>query len=801
MLSGRLGGRTTSRSRLRRRITTWACAVLLPGLVASAADDDWRATMDARVEALKRKLPARAPMTGRGMPTKLGLLYLMGSVESEGFYRMARAGYVPIVKTDHHSADRSAEVAKHDARAIWILSLGGAFHPDKESPAETAERTYRELVEKFSRIPKEWRGRIDFISLAPCMWQPGDEKTARWYSEMLCELLPRFQDLGPRPIVLNSGVGGLPVGDPPEVLEAMIPGLRLAHHLGGAWGCHGYTLKYTMDEDEESWYSLRYRRAYAFFREHAPDLMTFPMILLEGGVDKAGDPDKDGYLARGPIEKYTEWLAWYDSQLRKDDYVLGVTLFKIGAPSIWKSFDLEPVIPWLYDYCREAYATRGAPNGVWGRLNLLPVPGVHTGGENSANAPASAEGTTMNRPLATMLRPLTACAALAAAPLLATAEVGGGTTDAPQGDAFAVDLYRRLAAGKGNIFFSPHSISSALAMTWAGARDGTREEMRKVLGFEGDPDEVHAAFERLQRVLEEGAKEGGYELTVANALWGQKGFEFLDEYLAILKERYGASLNTLDFRAAAESARETINRWVEDRTHGRIRDLLKPGTITAATRLVLTNAIYFKGKWSAPFDPQATREEPFHVDSSREVSADLMHREDLFAYGESGGVQVIELPYQGDDVSMVVLLPKERDGLAGLEEGLTPASLRKALGSIRRRKVSVYLPKFEMSSEFSLVDTLSKMGMPGAFRLPPADFSGMTGEKNLFISAVVHKAFVAVDEEGTEAAAATGIGLSVTSAVAPPPPVFRADHPFVFLIRHRPTGTILFMGRVVDPTA
>ena len=340
--------------------------VTQPGRLATAVLLIWAAVtvawcdtvIEARVAGLVRTLPRRAPLTGRGLPSKLGLLYLMGDAESAGFFRLAESGYVPIVKTCESCADRGWAVKRHNPRAVWVVGVGVSLDAKKQTPREAAEAVYRHVSERFAKVPAEMRARVDFLGVAPNMWEPKSVEDARWYSEYLCELLPHARAWGPRPVVLNSGVGGLPVGDNPAVLDAMAPGLRLAHHLGGAWACHGYTLDYSKDAEHESWYSLRYRRAYDHFRTHHPDLMTFPMILLEGGVDKAGDPDKDGYLARGDLRRFADWLAWYDREIMKDDQVLGVTLFKIGSPGTWKSFDLEPMTPWLFEHHRGARASR-----------------------------------------------------------------------------------------------------------------------------------------------------------------------------------------------------------------------------------------------------------------------------------------------------------------------------------------------------------------------------------------------------------------------------------------------------------
>lgn len=315
-------------------------------LIAAPAHAD----VDQRVDALLKRLPPRPCLTGKMMPSKLGVLYLLGSVESQGMYDLADSGLLPIIKTGGVTPDRAWRAIQHNPNTIWVLSAGAPLNWKEETPKQGADRMEEAVLEEFHRVPEPWRHRVGFLEMAPCMWEPTSPEQAAWYSEYLCELLPRVADLGPGPIVLNSGTGGLPIDG--KILEPMVPGLRLAHHLGGAWGCHGYSNRYTMDEHAESWFSLRYRQAYNFFREHHPELMDFPMILLEGGIDNLGDPDKDGWMARGSLKKFTDWLAWYDDQLKRDDYVLGVTLFKIGAPSTWRSFELEPVVPWLLEHYR-----------------------------------------------------------------------------------------------------------------------------------------------------------------------------------------------------------------------------------------------------------------------------------------------------------------------------------------------------------------------------------------------------------------------------------------------------------------
>jgi serpin B len=363
--------------------------------------------------------------------------------------------------------------------------------------------------------------------------------------------------------------------------------------------------------------------------------------------------------------------------------------------------------------------------------------------------------------------------------------------------AFSVDLYTRLKDQPGNLFFSPHSISTALAMTYAGARGETETQMARTLHFDLPQEALHPCFARLQKDL---AGRQGCELAIANRLWGQKGALFLDAFLGITRDHYGAGLEPLDFASDTEGSRKTINAWVETETRDRIKGLLKPKILSPNTQLVLTNAIYFKGKWRKEFEKKNTEVLPFFVSKDREVKAPLMAQKGLFLYAEREDLQLLELPYVGDALSMVVLLPTEKNGLAALEAALTGDALKGWLAGLAPcGDVEVFLPRFKMTSDFSLGDTLAAMGMPLAFS-GGADFSGMTGDRSLFISAVVHKAFVAVDEEGTEAAAATAVVMDCKCEL-PPSPTFRADHPFLFLIRDRGTGAVLFMGRVADPTA
>jgi serpin B len=365
--------------------------------------------------------------------------------------------------------------------------------------------------------------------------------------------------------------------------------------------------------------------------------------------------------------------------------------------------------------------------------------------------------------------------------------------------AFAADLYARLHDKPGSLFCSPYSISAALAMTSAGARGETLAEMDKVLHLPADGS-AHAGFAALRNALTADLGKGT-ELSVANALWGQQGFPFREEFLTLTKKDYGAGLRTVDFRQT-EQARQTINRWVEQQTKDRIKDLLPAGSLDASARLVLTNAIYFKGTWAKPFPKTMTRDEPFKLGGGRTAPVPLMRVGGSFPYFADDRVQAVSLPYAGGQLSLVVLLPKAADGLGALEQSLTAEQLESWLAGLRRREGDVLLPRSTVTSQFDLNTTLEEMGMRKAFSRE-ADFSGMTpGSEPLMISKVVHKAFVDVNEEGSEAAAATGVAIMPASAPAPRERfTIRADHPFVFLIRDGRTGSVLFLGRYAGPGA
>ena len=363
---------------------------------------------------------------------------------------------------------------------------------------------------------------------------------------------------------------------------------------------------------------------------------------------------------------------------------------------------------------------------------------------------------------------------------------------------FALSLYAQLHSQQGNLFFSPLSLSTALAMTYGGARGQTAEQMATVLHFPAEQQQLPPVFATLSKDLHADSETPGYQLHVANALWGQKGYHFRQDFLSTTKTYYGAGLNEVDFQTAAEETRKTINAWVEQQTKDKIKDLIPLGALNELTRLVLTNAIYFKGDWLLPFMKSLTKEEDFKVATDRQVTVPMLHQTGFFKYFDGGNFQALELPYVENKLSMVVFLPKKVDGLAEFEQSLTAQNLMKWLPQLQQHEVVVTLPKFRVTAEFTLNKTLSSMGMPLAFSPHAADFSGMSEEKDLYLSAVIHKAYVDVNEEGTEAAAATGI-VTRTMSAGPPPSTFHADHPFVFLIRDNSSGSLLFLGRLVQP--
>ncbi len=365
---------------------------------------------------------------------------------------------------------------------------------------------------------------------------------------------------------------------------------------------------------------------------------------------------------------------------------------------------------------------------------------------------------------------------------------------------FALNLYGTLSDGEGNLFFSPFSISQALAMTLAGARGETERQMINTLHYELPQSALHPSFNALDRELAsrgqglQAEENQFFELNIANAIWGQQGYEFLPDFLDVLAENYGAGLRPVDFAGAPEESRARINDWVSEETQDKIRDLLPFGAVDSNTRLVLTNAIYFNASWQLPFDRRLTRELPFHLAGGSVVEVPMMTEtsRDLYGYVEGEGYQAVDVPYSSGEMSMTILLPDEGT-FVEFEDSLNARVLDRIFDDLEIGDIALTMPLFELESEFSLDNTLAEMGMPDAFGAE-ADFSGMTGTKGLWISKVVHKAFVSVDEEGTEAAAATAVVVEESGPI-----LVTVDRPFIFLIRDRATGAVLFLGRVMNP--
>ncbi|MGB8646944.1 MAG: serpin family protein [Anaerolineae bacterium] len=450
-------------------------------------------------------------------------------------------------------------------------------------------------------------------------------------------------------------------------------------------------------------------------------------------------------------------------------------------------------------------------------LAVLALVGCQTTGVTPTNPPAAnsptAPATLANSPAATRTAP--------AAPTTPSQNLPQGAlvqsskarlvVNAPNADlaelaagnnAFAFDLYQRLSKGDGNLFYSPYSISLALAMTYAGAQGNTAQQMANTLHYTLPQNHLHPAFNSLDRALAsrgQGAqgKDGkGFRLKVANALWGQQGYTFLAPFLDVLAENYGAGLRVLDFRAP-EPARATINKWVSDQTEGKIPELLGQGTITPDSKLVLTNAIYFNAAWASQFQKEQTQDGPFHLLDGSTVTAPLMQQTEFLSYAKGDGFEALELPYDGNQLSMLIVVPAPGQ-FQQVQGTLSADKLHAIAGSMKSAHVNLTLPKWKFDTTLMLADTLRDMGMTDAVTPGKADFSGMDGTHDLLIGQVIHKAYVAVDETGTEAAAATAI-IMVTSAMPGQPVTVTIDRPFFFFIRDIETGTILFAGRVVNP--
>ncbi|MFO0957367.1 MAG: serpin family protein [Isosphaeraceae bacterium] len=376
-----------------------------------------------------------------------------------------------------------------------------------------------------------------------------------------------------------------------------------------------------------------------------------------------------------------------------------------------------------------------------------------------------------------------------------------GVNDLVAGDtAFGLDLYNQLRTGEGNRAIAPTSIATALAMAYAGARGDTAEQMGRVLRVGQSAAAYHEGRAALKAAL--APPDGSsYQLRAADALWGQSGEPFRQDYLELVRKHYGAGLHPADFAGDAGGSADRINAWVAEQTRDKIRNLVGPGSITPLTRLVLTDALYFLGNWLRPFDDKFTHDGPFHLAGGTDATVRMMNQLGRFRLFEADDLQVLELPYKDNVLAMWIALPREADGLGKLEASLTPERLASWQAGLKDSRVQVTLPRFRMEVASGLVPALKGLGMTAPFHDREADFSGIGGRPHeYFLSDVLHKVFVDVNERGTEAAAATAVVVGVRSAApTDPPKQFRADRPFLFLIRHNPTGAALFLGRVADP--
>lgn len=383
-----------------------------------------------------------------------------------------------------------------------------------------------------------------------------------------------------------------------------------------------------------------------------------------------------------------------------------------------------------------------------------------------------------------------------------TADVDDINTAVSGNTDFALSLYGRLKddenaiAPKGNLFFSPYSISNALAIVYGGARGQTKEQMATALHFTLPDQNFYSAFGTLQKQLLQNDTSRGYQLLLANALWCQKGEPLLKDFLDLTQNYYGGCLNQLDFVNESEKSRQKINSWIEEKTKDKIKDLIPPNGVNKEITMVLTNAIYFKGEWKTKFSWWKTKDADFTVSTNNKVKVPLMHVKEKFNCCSDANSQVLELPYKNDEISMLVILPRNIEGIKEIENSLSAEKLSEISSKMKTREVEVYLPRFKITwGTFCLNKTLVSLGMSDAFNPGQADFSGINGKKDLWISDIFHKAYIEVNENGTEAAASTG--LTIVRAAHP---VFRVDHPFIFIIKDNRSGSILFMGRVMDPS-
>ncbi|HSK80643.1 MAG TPA: serpin family protein [Thermoanaerobaculia bacterium] len=376
---------------------------------------------------------------------------------------------------------------------------------------------------------------------------------------------------------------------------------------------------------------------------------------------------------------------------------------------------------------------------------------------------------------------------------------------AQSSNAFGFDLYQRLRQKPGNLVLSPASITTALAMPWGGARGETAAQMRTVLHLEGTADEVMAASGELSRSLQDPSRPIVFR--IANQLFAEKSYKLVPAYVEKTRASFGAPVELLDFKTAPERGRVRINEWVEGKTERRIKDLIPPRGVEKDTRLVLVNAIYFLGDWAVPFDAGETRPAPFHLTASEQKRVPTMNRMGSLRFAEKEGLTAVEMPYKGGELSMLILVPAEIEGITAVEKALDAKRLDEIVGALQWGLVDLSVPKFEVNpgESLSLGEDLKALGMPLAFDRDKADFTGIADPPNpadrLVLAKVFHKAFVRVDEKGTEAAAATAvIGVMAGAAPGPGPRRLRVDRPFLFLIRDNASGLVLFLGRVSDPS-
>ena len=369
-------------------------------------------------------------------------------------------------------------------------------------------------------------------------------------------------------------------------------------------------------------------------------------------------------------------------------------------------------------------------------------------------------------------------------------------------NAFALDIYQTLRTQDGNLILSPFSMSLALAMTFVGARGETESQMADTLHFDLPQEKLHPAFNALDQELAtrgeaKSDEQEPLQLDIANAAWAEQTYPFLREFLDVIASNYGAGIRLADFINQFESVRQEINDWVYDETQEKIKDLLPEGVLSSDTRMVLVNAIYFKADWLSQFDANDTYDAPFHLLDGTDVTVKMMNQGTSMPYYQGDGFQAVELPYAGDTAAMDIFVPDEGN-FEAFESSLNSDLFNETINGLQPTSMMLSMPKFTFESSFNLSDTLKSMGMEHAFDPDNADFSGMTAQNDLFISDVIHKAFVAVDEEGTEAAAATAVIVDVTSAMMSDI-TLTIDRPFIFVIRDKPSGQILFIGRVLNP--